>query len=188
MHTRISMATINEIQEKTAGLDSAALHLACVSWQQRERTCLLHVLIHIAEVAKRKLFLDRGYMHLGEYCQQHLGLSESEAWTRIYVAKASLPHPELLLALESGSISLSVAGLLARCLSPENKNELLQRCAGKTKKWVEEFLVAYGKPIPQARSSLRACVIAAPREESEVPLSLHPQGTSQARHPQGTSP
>ena len=133
MQNQITLQQIVEIKDKTARLGAVDLHRSCASWQQRERSCLLVVLIHIAEIAKRGLHLDLGYMNLGDYCQQHLGLSESEAWSRVHVAKASIAFPQLLLSLAAGTISLAVAALLARHLTSENYDDLLQRCAEKSK-------------------------------------------------------
>jgi hypothetical protein len=163
------MKQIQELRESTARLDAHILHQACAAWQQRERSCLLVVLIHIAEIAKRGLHLDRGFMHLGDYCQQHLGLSEGEAWSRVYVAKASNTHPKLLVALGAGNISLAVAALLARHLTVENCDNLLQRCAGKSKRWVEEMLASMGKTQPPQRSSLRPVFVTVlPQDESST--------------------
>ncbi len=162
----MTMKKIQELREKTALLDTHMLHQACAGWQQRERSCLLVVVIHIAEIAKRGLHLDLGFMHLGAYCQQHLGLSEGEAWSLVHVAKASNAHPELLLALASGNISLAVAALLARHLTGENCDDLLERCAGKSKSWVEELLASMGKVQSPQRSSLRPLFVPAPPQDT----------------------
>jgi hypothetical protein len=155
MHTTFSIATIQDLYEKATRLDAATLHRSCGEWQHKERLCQLQTIIYIAEVAQRNLHLDHGYMHLSDYCQQYLGLSEGEAWTRVHIARVSKNFPELLLAFACGRISLTVAGMLARHLRADNKDELLSRSAGKSKRAVEELLAAYTGVAGQPRSSLR---------------------------------
>jgi hypothetical protein len=160
MHNTLTIVSIREFHEQAARLDSTALHQSCGDWQRKERRCQLHLLIFLAEVAQRKLFLDLGYSHLGDYCQHYLGLSEGESWTRAQIAKASIQFPELLLSFANGQLSLTVAGMIARYLTPENKGELLSSCAGKSKREVEIILARFtGEVSPQQRSSLRPMVV-----------------------------
>ncbi len=176
MQNPISLKYIQELREKIARLDAHTLHRACIDWQQRERSCLLVVVMHIAEIEKRGVHLDQGFMHLGDYCHQHLGLSEGEAWSRVHVAKASNAHPQLLLSLASGYISLGVAAMLARHLTTENRDDLLHRCAGKSKRWVEEFLASLGKIQTQTRSSLRPVFVTVPPQDKSKPIPTAPIG------------
>jgi len=86
MHTTITIATIHDLHEKASRLDAESLHRFCGEWQHKERACQVHTIVLIAEVAQRNLHLDYGYMYLGDYCQQYLGLSEGEGWTRVHRA------------------------------------------------------------------------------------------------------
>ena len=169
MHTTFTLATIQDLHEKATRLDGAILHRFCGEWQHKERFCQVQAIILIAEIAQRNLHLDHGYMHLSDYCQQYLGLSEGEAWTRVQIAKVSKKFPELVLAFASGGISLTVAGMLARHLTPDNKDELLSRAAGKSKRVVEELLAAYTGVTPQPRSSLRPQYVPVKLESTHSP-------------------
>jgi hypothetical protein len=74
MHNTLTIASIRGFHEQAARLDSAALHQSCGDWQRKERRCQLHLLIFLAEVAQRKLFLDLGYNqeeNLMILCGQH---------------------------------------------------------------------------------------------------------------------
>jgi hypothetical protein len=64
-------------------------------------------------------------------------------WNRLQVAGVAERFPQVLDALFSGAISLTVASLLASQLTEENVDELLVRSRGKTKAQVSEILVEY---------------------------------------------
>jgi hypothetical protein len=78
----------------------------------------------------------------------------------VHIAKASIQFPELLLSFANGQLNLTVAGMIARYLTPENKEELLSSCAGKSKREAEVILARLtGEVSPQQRSSLRPLVV-----------------------------
>jgi hypothetical protein len=158
----LTIASIQALQHKTTSVGSAELHRACSAVRENERLCQLQMIIHLAEVNRRKLHLDLGYMYLSDYCQRTLGLSEGEAWSRVQIAKASFEFPELLLAIAEGRLSLTVAGMLVRHLKHENKHDLMQRCEGKSKRWVERFLVAISGLVTNPQSSLRPLLVPKP--------------------------
>jgi 5-methylcytosine-specific restriction endonuclease McrA len=160
------------MQENIRTIDNSTLHHAISSWQSKERRCQLLVLIHLAEIEQRRLYLDLGYMHLGDYCQSYLGLSDNESWLRVYVARAGLRYPSLLVALVDGSISLTVAGMLARHLRDDNVEVLLQSCCGKSKREVEEFLAARGAGPALNRSSLRPILVSLAKVDASSPTQL----------------
>ena len=59
------------------------------------------------------------------YCTEVLHLSESEAYLRIAVARASREHPMLLEMLADGRLHLSGIAKLAPHLTRENRERLL---------------------------------------------------------------
>jgi hypothetical protein len=164
--------TVDHIRTMQEGLritDNTTLHQAISTWHRKERRCQLQVLMHLAEIEQRKLYLDLGAMHLADYCQRYLQLSDNEAWLRVYVARAGLRFPGLLVAMADGAISLSVAGMLARQLRDDNVEELLQSCSGKSKREVEELLAARGVPSPPQRSSLRPIFVPLGKADESSP-------------------
>ena len=163
---------IRSMQEHLRTTDNTTLHQAIGNWQSKERRCQLLVLMHLAEIEQRKLYLDLGCMHLGDYCQRYLRLSDNEAWLRVYVARAGLRFPRLLVAMAEGNISLSVAGMLARQLRDDNVDELLQSCSGKSKREVEVLLAARGGESTPQRSTLRPILVSLGKAEEAPPSQL----------------
>ena len=88
------------------------------------------------------------------YCTDALHLSESEAYLRIAVARASREHPMILPMLGDGRLHLSGIALLAPHLTRENREALLRRATHRSKREVEE-LVAELAPQPDAATFLR---------------------------------
>ena len=100
------------------------------------------VIVHIAEMSRRKGHLECGYKNLFDYCVRRLHLSEGSVALRIQVANVSRRFPQLLIALAENRLSLTVAGLVAPVLTESNVEQLLGDCAAMTKREAEEHLVA----------------------------------------------
>jgi hypothetical protein len=88
------------------------------------------------------------------YCTKVLHLSESQAFLRIAVARASRKHPMLLAMMADGRLHLTAIGLLAPHLTRENRDRLLARAVHKTKREVEELIVEIA-PRPDVPVSVR---------------------------------
>jgi hypothetical protein len=111
-----------------------------VAFEERRNSALL--IAHLAEMARRpQVVLALGYQGLYDYCQRRLRLSEGSIWLRVQVARVARRFPQLLMALLTKRVCLTVAGLLAPYLREENVEILLNRCSGKRKREVEEILV-----------------------------------------------
>jgi hypothetical protein len=114
-----------------------------------ERTVTADVVAHLAEMAARDVPLKAGYPSLFVYCRDALGLSESEAYTRIEVAQAVRRHPVILDLLVEGAVTLATIRILAPHLTAENHREVLDSARGKRKLQVEE-IAARLSPRPDA--------------------------------------
>ncbi|MGH9459749.1 MAG: hypothetical protein ACRD1X_00915, partial [Vicinamibacteria bacterium] len=112
------------------------------------------MIAHIAEMARRKGHLERGYKSLFDYCTRRLNLSEGSVWLRIQVANVCQRFPQILVALADNRFSLTVAGMLAPALTEDNVEKLLADCAGMTKRQAEEYIVAL-RPKPVFAPSIR---------------------------------
>ena len=88
------------------------------------------------------------------YCTERLHLSDAEAYLRIAAARASREHPVLLEMLADGRLHLTAIAKLAPHLTPENRDELLERATHRTKREIEE-LVAEIAPRPDAATVVR---------------------------------
>lgn len=73
----------------------------------REREILAEILEHIAEVERRRLFLDWGFPSLYEYLTKEVGYSEGSAYRRIQAARAFRQVPSIKEAVETGRLNLS---------------------------------------------------------------------------------
>ncbi len=137
------------------------------------------VIAHIAEMSRRKGYLERGYKNLFAYCTERLNLSEGSVARRIQVANVSKRFPQLLVALAENRVSLTVSGLLAPHLREENVERLLSDCAGMTKREVEEYLVAL-QPKPVFAPSIRKTPS---RSALTPPPSVQPRVVSETPRP-----
>ena len=109
---------------------------------------------HIGEVDARRLYAREAASSMFAYCTDVLNLSEHEAYLRIAVARASREHPMLLEMLAEGRLALSVIARLAPHLTEVNRETVLARAEGKTKRQIEE-LVAELSPKPDVPAIMR---------------------------------
>jgi hypothetical protein len=180
---------IAKLRESVAKKSNLQLQLDCKAWVLREKKSHVAVIIHLAEIAKRGIHLEEGFHNLYNYCRAKLNLSEGEICLRSQVAKACSLFPELLEALISGDLNLSVAGKISGSLTPENKLSLLAQCKGKSKREVEELLALDHPghlPAPQLRpltvllpTSTSMVSDTKPREIAGLTLALQQQQQQQ---------
>jgi len=112
------------------------------------------LIAHLAEVDARGLLARHAARSLFGYCREVLNLSESEAYLRIAVARASRQHPMLLDMLADGRLHLTGAGKLAPHLTLENRDGLLARATRQSKRRIEE-LIAELSPQPDVPARIR---------------------------------
>jgi hypothetical protein len=131
------------------------------------------IVAHIAEVEERRLYAREAVPSMFAWCTEVLRLSDYEAYLRITVARATRKHPTLLTMLREGRLHLSGIALLARHLTPENRDDILGRAAGMTHRQLKE-LAAELEPKPDAPSKIRK--LPAPRAEA-APAGSRQLGT-----------
>jgi 5-methylcytosine-specific restriction endonuclease McrA len=122
---------------------------------------------HVAEVDERRLYAREAFPSMFAYCTEALHLSESEAYLRIAVARASREHPMLLAMLGDGRLHLSAIALLAPLLTRENRATLLQRATHRSKRQVEA-LIAELAP----RGDVPALMRRLPRRSAPTPSGM----------------
>ncbi len=140
--------------ETLEGLSTEELDRSTEKLVRAEKRNVALVIAHIAEMSRRKGYLECGYKNLFQYCTRRLHLSEGSIALRIQVANVSRRFPQILVALAENRMSLTVAGLLAPVLTESNVDALLAGCAGMTKREAEEYLVVL-RPKPVFASSIR---------------------------------
>jgi hypothetical protein len=107
-----------------------------------ERSAVVRVVAHLAEVEERRLHLRAGSPSMFHYCLKRLRMSENEAYRRIAAARLSRRYPIILELLEAGDIHLCALVVLRAYLTKDNHRELLSESSCKTKKQVEELVAA----------------------------------------------
>ncbi|MGQ0548284.1 MAG: hypothetical protein ACT4PY_01245, partial [Armatimonadota bacterium] len=73
---------------------------------QREREATVALIVHLAELDERRLYLAEGYSSLFKYCTDVLHLSEHAAYNRIETTRAVRRFPVLLEHLAAGCVTL----------------------------------------------------------------------------------
>ncbi|MFQ5788998.1 MAG: hypothetical protein ACE5JI_00820 [Acidobacteriota bacterium] len=136
---------------------------------QQSRRVESELVAHIGEVDARRLYAREASPSMFRYCTEVLHLSESEAYLRITVARASRAHPMLLEMLGDGRLHLSSIAKLAPHLTEANRDALLARAAQKSKRQIEE-LVAKLAPKPDVGGRMRK--LPARRQEPRASLAL----------------
>ena len=135
--------------------------IAAIRQSRRDEVDLIAL---IAEVDARRLYAKEATSSMFAYCTEVLHLSEQEAYLRITVARLSRKHPVILTMLRDGRLHLSGIARLAKHLTSENRDEVLERAAHRSRREIDE-LVAELEPFPDAPPTIRKL----PARRVEVP-------------------
>ena len=141
--------------------------VATVAGREREATARLVVLL--AELDVRKLYLSEGYSSLFTFCTRRLRLSEHAAYNRIEAARAARRFPVIVELLATGAVTLTTIQLLASHLTTDNHQRVLAAAQHKSKREVEEQVAAL-QPLPPVPSSVRKL----PDRTAKVPQAAAP--------------
>ena len=112
----------------------------------------VELLLHLAEIDDRKLYLARSRPSMFAFCTDELGFSEDVAYNRIVVARAGRRWPSVVEAVRSGGIHLAGLRILVPHLTDENHARVLAQAAGKSKRQIEEIAARLSPqpPVPDA--------------------------------------
>ncbi|MBK8998765.1 MAG: HNH endonuclease [Myxococcales bacterium] len=108
-----------------------------------ERSACANVIFHLAELDRRKLYLEDACSSLFAYCTERLGYSEDRATKRVRVARLVQQFPQVLDELASGELHLTGLFLLSGRLTEDNAEQLLAEARGKSKRQLEELLARW---------------------------------------------
>jgi hypothetical protein len=111
-----------------------------MNWVKAEKKALNFVISHIAEVDRRKMYLEYAYPSLRAYLEERLGYDGGSAQRRIDAARLSHSVPAVIESLHQGEIKLSQVTVLQRTLrevkdkvvSKEEKCELVEAIKNKS--------------------------------------------------------
>jgi hypothetical protein len=125
--------------EKTRGTERAAQH---------------RMVLYLAEVERRKLYLPRGYASLFEFCTEYLKYSRSSAGRRISAARCIARFPRMAALFRRGECDLTILSAIAGIVTKENSAEIAAWLKGRSLREVEAF-VARRHPERKLRDQVR---------------------------------
>ncbi|HEY6558197.1 MAG TPA: hypothetical protein VI072_13020 [Polyangiaceae bacterium] len=135
----------------------------------REHAIVADVIEYLAEVDRRRLYLDQACASLRSFCIERLGYSEDEAGKRVRVAHLARQLPRVLDELRSGSIHLTGLFLLAPYLTEQNAEMLLSEARGLSRQAVEQLIVhCFPRPNVASRIDPVAAQSALPLNDSHA--------------------
>lgn len=155
------------ITDVLAELSDRELLDATAQAASRERRSTTDLIVLLAEVDARRLYLGEGYSSLFMYCTQALHFSEPAAYRRIAAAREARRYPVVVARLAGGDITLTTISLLAPHLTAENHISLLDAARHKSKRSVE-IMIAALSPRPDVPEILRR-ISGPPPDEPPAP-------------------
>src|SRR5450432_1838291 len=161
----------NRYQLRSVGNAELLAELSALVARQNDLTG--DVLAHLIELDERRLHLELGHPSLFAYCTESLGLSEPAAGRRIAAARVCRKFPEAFELVARGELHLSALCALGPHLDAANANELFRACKHKTRRQIDELLVARF-PAPDVRAQIRRL----PARPAGAPATLAAAGDS----------
>jgi hypothetical protein len=147
-------------------LTDRELHMRLREFVSRERTLTLHVVDHLIEVARRRLYAVRGFSSLFTYCTGDLGYSNAAAARRVGAARTIERFPRVRGMLARRELSLSTLALISGEMRAPDAGKLIDAIKGKSRREAEATLAAFRGPVVQ-RERIRAVMVAVPRRSGE---------------------
>jgi hypothetical protein len=133
----------------------------------RSNELTAELLVYLAELDRRGLYLREACGSLFAFCVERLHMSEAAAGKRITAARTGRRFPIIFEMIARGEIHLTAVTMLAPHLVEENHADLLARARHRRKREIEK-LVAEIAPKPDVASRM----VALPhRALEESPLS-----------------
>ena len=133
-------------------LSNACLISNFTSLVHQERKITTQVLEYIAEIDRRKLYLQNGYSSLFDFLVQDHRYSPGAAMRRVDGARLLFELPNVAEKFQSGALTLSQANQIQRAaremkktdtpLSTEDKQELIVQVEHASKKETEKIIAA----------------------------------------------
>jgi len=113
---------------------------------EQQKSLTLSILPHLIEVERRKLYLEKAYSTLTDYCIHELGYGDSSASRCVRVARVIHQIPDVYDLLEQRRLSFSAVVQVYRVLTGQNKDHLLPRLEGKSRSEIERIMAEYEPP------------------------------------------
>ena len=141
------------------------IHARAIDVSQRYRSAESELIEVLQALDQHRVYLCRGHSSLFQYVVAELSLSESVAYNLITVSRKAHEVPELKLAIQSGTITLSNARKITPILTFENKAEWLEKASTLSNRQLEKEVV---RIFPKAATPERVSYVT----ESRVKLNF----------------
>lgn len=149
------------------GLDKAHLLQGFSRLVDEDRQNTATLIAYIAEIDRRKLYLEHAYPSMFAFCTERFRMSEAVAARRIRAGRTTCRFPCVLEMIALGELHLTAIHHLAAHLTEENHREVLRRAKHRTTRDIEK-LVAELAPKPDVPSLIRKL----PTKRASMPLSM----------------
>ena len=133
--------------------------------EDRQHTATL--VAYIAEIDRRKLYLEHACSSMFAFCTERFGMSEAVAGRRIRAGRTTCRFPCILEMIARGELHLTAIHTLSAHLTEENHEEMLRRAKHRSTREIEK-LVAELAPKPDVPSSIRKL----PDRKASMPLPM----------------
>ena len=160
-----------------AELPSPVLTERLYELRKQERALLVELLAYLAEVDRRKLYLELGFSSLFAFLTDHLGYTRSAAFRRSTAARLLARYPIVAEYLADGRLVLTTLVELREAFEVAPLQVVLDRAAGRTEDQVRE-LVAALRPRPEPIDLLRRLPTTTPPPVPPTPSSAGPALTA----------
>jgi HNH endonuclease len=128
-------------------MNNAEFHVEFEKAVRVNQSSVIPVLHFINDCERRKSYLDLGYSSIFNYCTRKLEYSSSTAGRYIQSARCIKVNPEMLPMLERRELSISTICQIASILDGDNKQSILVRVKGKSRREVELVAREYRPPV-----------------------------------------
>ncbi len=127
----------NVATRELSKLSDNLLVTTLISLSKEETKATAQMLLHLAELDRRKLYRQLGYPSLFAYCVQKLKYSESAAKRRITASRCMTKFPEVYQMFLNREVSLTTIAIFEPIITPENKDLVLSQVKGRSRTEVE---------------------------------------------------
>jgi len=111
-----------------------------------EHGATVNMLHYINDLERRKAFLELGYSSVFDFCVRKIKYSSSEAGRRIQAARCCRRYPELFALLRKREVCVGTLALIESIITDDNKDEIVARVRGASRRAVERLLSEYRPP------------------------------------------
>jgi 5-methylcytosine-specific restriction endonuclease McrA len=142
--------------------------------RQRERKLTVELLVHLAELERRRLYAAMGHDSLFKLLHDGLGYSKSGAYRRMIAARLVVRYPVVADFLRDGRLNITQLAAIHPVLTDDNVDQELGDAVGKSEDLLRAIVAGrQGRPVEV--SSVRVIHVAPP-----LALEAQPRGTSSA--------